>query len=245
MSASRGIVEHLVKVEERLLRGDAGGAIIECGAVVVLTLRQLFDVGNDVEMLGVYIGRVGKAGLLEKTASAKLNRLNKARIAAAHPERGEPVPALGEVEDLTDFLYDLLSQRGLLSEGERDEIRARAGRKTLKTGRVEVASIDRKLQRATLAELMDSSRPLLVFLTHGERDQGHAILDDFAFQLAKSKIKSGWRCEPIRWPSRWQSVPAALCQLLEQLAGKAECELDLDVLGRSGEPSGPEWRAAV
>jgi hypothetical protein len=239
------IVEHLSKVEERLLADDASGAIIECGAVVALALKSLFEILDDVEQLGVLIGRASKEGKLSKPVAKRLNDLNKARIAAAHPEKGLPVPELEEVAGLIDFLYDFLGEHGVLSVDDRETIRHQADQRITRRRLTDVARIDRKPQRGSLTDLMDSNRPLLVFLAHGERQQGHKFVDGFAFQLAQSRLKGGWRPETVRWPSRWQSIPSGLGHLVEQLADRMGCPLDPRLLAGEIDPEGAVWKVAI
>jgi len=91
---------------------------------------------------------------------------------------------------------------------------------------------------------MESSRPVLVYLAHGERQQGQKVLDDFAFHLAQSRLQGGWRSEPLRWPSRWQSVPSALGHLVQQLCDRMGCELDPELLA-GGDPEGAAWERGL
>jgi hypothetical protein len=78
--------------------------------------------------------------------------------------------------------------------------------------------LDRGMHRKALEDLITLQRRLVVFLVHGEIDQGHDHFDEITTWRLRSEPKGRWREIIVKWPPPAMSLGVRLAMLFEELA---------------------------
>lgn len=225
----RSVSARLREMHMLLLAGYPADAVLHAAAIAEMAIRAI-------------LVRTGDVGVKFSSLLSELRHQQRhlhADAAWLHERRGTIRHLAGEVRSeldsdgrrAADIATCLALTAELISDADLDACQAAAGSQAsdLLQRSDAVLRLDRGVHRKALEDLITLRRRLLVFMVHGEIDQGHDHFGEITTWRLRSEPKGRWREIVVKWPPPAMSLGVRLAVLFEELANALGLQLSLPV----------------
>jgi hypothetical protein len=218
MPADDAAITLLIRMEVHLLGCAASSAIVPAAVLVEAGLKTLLDDPSTARMeLGRLIRRVHESGALDREWLADINWLNRHRQRCVHSPPLQPGPSIDDAARAVELATRLALQAGLVNEAQVSHARRAAQQTVCGAAPSECMKLDRRRQRSTLDDLLHPPPRLLVFLAHGEVEQGQSHFSRFAALKLRNTLGGRWTDVQLDWPAPRAAPGQRLAELTERL----------------------------
>jgi hypothetical protein len=229
------VQELLRDMHVRLLAGYAADAVSRAAAIAEVALKALAGKPPEASAtLGELIGERRRSGKTELLADASW--LDQRQVVAKQFAGQVRAELDDDGRRACEIAVRFAVAAGLVTEAESTGCQRSAEWQASEPASSALLRLDRAMHRKALDDLLELPRRVLVFLVHGEVDQGH---DHFA-EIMTWRLRSGpsgrWREVVVNWPPPSASLGTRLAILFEELANALGIKLTLP----AGDPATPD-----
>jgi len=198
----RALEELYLEAELAVCLGAPVDAVASAAKLAEGLLKGSLGLDPDARMmLGELIGEAGRQGAVPREVRRRLDHLNRTRNQTLH-FRGRPRRlALDEARAAVEDAAEAAVHAGVLTKKARRRLAREARRRAARPpGHDPRFHLDRTYQKGQLGELLVPHASVLVFVAHGETEQGHDDLCELAYWRFRRELRGEWRSCEVMWP---------------------------------------------
>jgi len=218
MPTDDSAVSLLVRAETQLLHCAPTAVIVPAAVLAEAAVKALLgDPDANRLELGHLIRLAHERAVLERDWLTDLNWLNRHRIRCVHSPPAPPGPSVDDAARAIEFATRLARRAGLLQDEHIPQARRAAQQAVCGAAPSECMKLDRRRQRSSFEDLLHPPPRVLVFLAHGEFDQGQTHFSRYAALKLRNTLGGRWTDVALDWPGPRAAAGQRLAELTERL----------------------------